>query len=218
MEQAQKSAHIGNFVLGDGLCHKRGRKALIPGHYHVCNDRHGKNCHQHKHTLNKVGGANSLKAAQQGIYQNNYRRNGKTDGISVLDGIAEQGSKQLCARAERRRRINCKEYRDDDRSDNLDNASLVAVAVFKKAWDSQRVARYNRVFPQSGRNQEPVEHGAYQKTDGYPHLAGTGKVYGARKSHKQPAAHVGRLRRKRRCPAAKVSAAQEIVFVVFGFL
>ena len=167
-------------VVQTALKPQRCGKAVVPGHDGVSDDRHCQNRHKHQHTLNKVGGANSLKAAEQGV-------NREEDG-------------------------------DDDSGYDLDDTLFIAVAVLEEAGDRQGVARYDGVLSQPGRYEVPVENGAEQQTDGDPDLAGTCQVNGAGETHQQPAAHVGSLRGERGSPSAEVSAAEEVVLIVLGFL
>ena len=212
-------------VLGifNALGNERLREALIPCEDRVSDDRHSEDRHEHEQTLDQVGGANRLEAAHEGVDENNHGRDRQTDEISGLIHFAvltvtEEGSEEFRAGAERRSGVDREEDSDDDRRDDLDNASLVAVAVLEEAGDRQRVAGDDGVFSQSGRNEIPVENGAEQQADGDPHLTRTGEIYRAGKSHKQPAAHIGSLSRESRRPAAEVSAAEEVVLVVLGSL
>ena len=88
------------------------------------------------------------------LNKNYNRSDNQTDKVRCLVeltvfSVAEESSKQLCARAERRSGVNRKENRDDNSGHNLDYAAVITVAVLEKARNCKRVSRNDGVLSKS---------------------------------------------------------------------
>ena len=168
-------------------------------------------CQSHNDTLDKVS-CTCCKESADTCVQDDY--DGTDYHCGVILNIKER-VEQLAACCKAGRCIWNKENQDYQCSYTLKSVALVTVTVLEEIRNRDRLAVLS-VGSQSLCNDEPVYICTYSQTDSRPAcLRSTAEECNARKSHKQPAAHIGRFRTHCCNDRAEFSAAQiEIAYVV----
>ena len=143
----------------------------------------------------------------------------RTDDHCCVVLPAEDRAEQLAAGRKARSSVGHEEDQDDQRSNAHEDPVLVMVAVGEEVRNGDR-ADLLAVDTQTLGNEQPVEIGADCQTDRSPAgFRAAGEVGNARKTHEQPAAHVGCLGAHGSDERTELSAAEvEVadILILFG--
>src|SRR5690606_33131211 len=109
---------------------------------------------------------------------------------------AKHAFEQACTCNHAGSTVNRKENQNDKSRNNTQDFFLVVKTIREIIRQGQGVVLDFSMYPQTTSDQQPVEPGTNDQTDGNPHLRQTGKINRTGQTHQEPATHVGSPCRK----------------------
>ena len=166
---------------------------------------------EHEKPLEKVGPADGIEAAKEGVKHDDRRRH--DHGDSRIN--AQHRVEKRAARGNARSGIHAVNDHEHNRRDDLKRLVLRQKAVGQKLRDGDGVVGSDGITAQTGRNKNPRQNRAKHQTHGNPDLAHAVEIDGTGQTHQHPRAHVGGARAQRGHQTAHVSSAKEVLFFAF---
>ncbi|MNH05612.1 hypothetical protein D3C79_649550 [compost metagenome] len=166
----------------------------------------------HQGRLNSIGPAHSQEATYEGV-GNGCRRTGPQGGFV---GHAEGTFKQTGTGNNAGGAINGEEHQDHNGGDNPQQPALVFEAAGEVIRQGQGIAVVLSLHTQTAGNEQPVQVGTDDQTDGDPAFRQARHIDGTRQAHQQPAAHVRGTGRQCGYNATEATAAEDVVRKVVG--